>query len=114
MILEKGIGDNYGFRPLAGIRVLNIFFSFKFGDLPWSFRPLAGIRVLNKESDKCLVEIQRSVSVPLRGLGFLTSGNPKKLFMIFCFRPLTGIRVLNNLIAQLTPEVFRFPSPYGD
>ena len=67
---------NYSFRPLAGIMVL-IYKDWeedkKF--LKEGFRPLAGIMVLIEEADTDDDAAGFLVSVPLRGLWFLSPGN---------------------------------------
>ena len=61
------------FRPLAGIMVLiTFFFCGHSNQLLKSFRPLAGIMVLINVSNWLNECFLRRVSVPLRGLWFLS------------------------------------------
>ena len=60
------------FRPLAGIMVLIRCSPLRWLHLTIGFRPLAGIMVLiNKESEENIMKFTK-VSVPLRGLWFLS------------------------------------------
>ena len=68
------------------------------------FRPLAGIMVLIYENAKSKLDKEGAVSVPLRGLWFLSKiqwtllGGKNKT----SFRPLAGIMVLINIITKQT------------
>ena len=65
---------NYRFRPLAGIMVLIEFNELHEGMTPMeSFRPLAGIMVLIKRGLRLVANGDVVVSVPLRGLWFLSA-----------------------------------------
>ena len=118
-----------GFRPLAGIMVLIVCRSYHV--FRWdSFRPLAGIMVLILHGVQSEHKGMKMVSVPLRGLWFLSSGEQiqviimrqmkfpspcgdygsylsfmenKKKAIIVCFRPLAGIMVL---IINLAKNVY--------
>ena len=64
---------------------------------PVSFRPLAGIMVLIAVSASNSSILIGDVSVPLRGLWFLSSSFAVMMFVSFLlpgFRPLAGIMVL--------------------
>ena len=62
------------FRPLAGIMVLIDGYVLNNDEAGQnSFRPLAGIMVLIEYAIWILLELQGIVSVPLRGLWFLSS-----------------------------------------
>ena len=156
----------HSFRPLAGIMVLiNSTVTSIFTNMTASFRPLAGIMVLinfeqvsnvlggktfpspcgdygsyhafSIEGRKCI----SMVSVPLRGLWFLSKKQKRKMLfkrrfrplagimvliiggVLICtlttshrFRPLAGIMVLINTLCNLwtATEVKTFPSPCGD
>ncbi len=81
-----------------------------------SFRPLAGIMVLIAKTASLITSAETLVSVPLRGLWFL-SGREKVMRkeVYESFRPLAGIMVLINLIGDdLAYLLQQFPSPCGD
>ena len=84
-----------GFRPLAGIMVLIDIVSEYYEEVTSSFRPLAGIMVLIRQAPSRKTYESHLVSVPLRGLWFLSRlrhrRRPKNHS---CFRPLAGIMVL--------------------
>ena len=86
---------SFSFRPLAGIMVLirQANSLKKRGTL--CFRPLAGIMVLIRMSAAGFNKLLHEVSVPLRGLWFLSqSSEPRPLTRVAGFRPLAGIMVL--------------------
>ena len=87
-------GNYYCFRPLTGIMVLII---------PWDLSYCQGSGA--------------TVSVPLRGLWFLSKVSQRLNTMAACqgFRPLTGIMVLIDTSDEEDQgEIVLFPSPYGD
>ena len=82
-----------------------------------SFRPLTGIMVLICKLQLFLIYPPYLVSVPLRGLWFLSSPKviPMLRDLLASFRPLTGIMVLiSYMIAPDMHNLPQFPSPYGD
>ena len=101
MVLIKREGFIYpntseSFRPLAGIMVLigGTDSVHEFGAC--SFRPLAGIMVLINRFKFLKRECEKEVSVPLRGLWFLSFKiqYAHKAYKDMSFRPLAGIMVL--------------------
>ena len=106
------------FRPLAGIMVLIMTGVLKKPPITtWSFRPLAGIMVLINYRIMPQRYLCKHVSVPLRGLWFLSAVFEEVLGInVPSFRPLAGIMVLitasnTNISAK---AVAVFPSPCGD
>ena len=61
------------FRPLTGIMVLIFAMQATRGKKKISFRPLTGIMVLIKDTYKIINKQTQKVSVPLRGLWFLST-----------------------------------------
>ena len=149
MVLISLIRDNNsivylsGFRPLAGIMVLiKNSLPSSLRPIQVSFRPLAGIMVLIGRREFYYGNNYYYVSVPLRGLWFLSSSRfasrsasrtalfpspcgdygsyparivGKSMKSKICFRPLAGIMVLielDNTLNRVKPCAF--PSPCGD
>ena len=56
---------------------------------------------------------QQLVSVPLRGLWFLTVDKAETRYKEISFRPLTGFMVLNGYLGKIEKFDNKFPSPYG-
>lgn len=85
-------------RPLTGIVVLNEYSNKYSFDMSASFRPLTGIKVLNRTTKNVNIAEKAKVSVPLRGLRFLTNmiGGWEQSRESGGFRPLSGIKVLNS------------------
>ena len=81
-----------------------------------SFRPLAGIMVLIIWILKHYSAKEINVSVPLRGLWFLSFGTTTLMTAVpMSFRPLAGIMVLIEWCLMLANEILKmFPSPCGD
>ena len=82
-----------------------------------SFRPLAGIMVLIMPYDSYKCPDGGVVSVPLRGLWFLSTTTAAGACWRTCrFRPLAGIMVLifGTFPVQLAGRQGKFPSPCGD
>ena len=129
------------FRPLAGIMVLiwliederyeNYEFPSPCGDYGSyqlrlssattiapgkSFRPLAGIMVLIMPYDSYKCPDGGVVSVPLRGLWFLSTTTAAGACWRTCrFRPLAGIMVLiKSASRKASAATGTFPSPCGD
>ena len=83
------------FRPLAGIMVLIPRETCSLSKLKKGFRPLAGIMVLISLIGESWAISRIIVSVPLRGLWFLsTSALYRRSMKLTSFRPLAGIMVL--------------------
>ena len=101
VLIQRSISGRRGgisFRPLAGIMVLIDSVADWLNEqfLRRGFRPLAGIMVLIETSFFMnMTEISGGVSVPLRGLWFLSIKRRSVLIRkIASFRPLAGIMVL--------------------
>ena len=96
IITKVGMKCFHGFRPLTGIMVLIVSDkSLEICDLKYGFRPLTGIMVLIIDTVYEKYKLPVTVSVPLRGLWFLSiTIFFHILIYLKCFRPLTGIMVL--------------------
>ena len=94
-IFQMKFFGSWRFRPLAGIMVLILKEAFSdIVEAAYSFRPLAGIMVLI-ECGLPAYLYTPTVSVPLRGLWFLSSWELRqKPEARTRFRPLAGIMVL--------------------
>ena len=89
-----------GFRPLAGIMVLICFDNLSYAPLHVSFRPLAGIMVLIYTVKKVVDIADGVVSVPLRGLWFLSwyEALALAIFAVVVSVPLRGLWFLSKTI----------------
>ena len=92
------------FRPLAGIMVLITLYRLSYNSLWTGFRPLAGIMVLIWGTEKVKTKVLIDVSVPLRGLWFLSWRRRWRRHRHHQrrFRPLAGIMVLIILLEVST------------
>ena len=78
----------HSFRPLAGIMVLILSWWYQQLYVRWTcFRPLAGIMVLITDLNSLWIKRRNTVSVPLRGLWFLS-------FMV-----LVGLDTISHLVS---------------
>ena len=115
-ILGMGTTEHHvrSFRPLVGSKVSEPLDKDGNERHHLGFRPLAGIKVsersMRAERSRLMV-----VSVPSRGLRYLSFLFNNKMVKKQGFRPLTGIKV-SERSRLVYNEVFDtlFPSPHGD